>query len=122
MLEVGSMEAPRSRPFIFFPFFLTLVFFAFAAVAPPADTSEKLRLEVDAAVARVKPSLVRILVVSTSYSDGREIKSQAVGSGAIITREGHIVTNHHVAGRAVRIICTLADREEIEAELMGTDP
>jgi len=76
---------------------------------------------VDAAVARMTPALVRIRVVSTSYSEGREIKSQAVGSGAIITKEGHIMSNHHVAGRAVRIFCTLADREEIEAELIGSD-
>src|SRR6058998_2480372 len=88
----------------------------------PANVPGHLRPTVEAAVARVKPSLVRIRVVSTSYSEGREIKSQAVGSGAIITKEGHIVSNHHVAGRAVRIFCTLADREEIEAELVGTDP
>jgi len=81
-----------------------------------------LRPTVEAAVARVKPSLVRIRVVSTSYSEGREIKSQAVGSGAIITKEGHIISNHHVAGRAVRIFCTMVDREEVEAELIGTDP
>jgi serine protease Do len=87
-----------------------------------SDVPDHLRPTVEAAVARVKPSLVRIRVVSTSYSEGREIKSQAVGSGAIITKEGHIVSNHHVAGRAVRIFCTLVDREEIEAELIGTDP
>src|SRR6059036_3100424 len=88
----------------------------------PANVPGHLRPTVEAAVARVKPALVRILVVSTSYSDGREVKSQAVGSGAIITKEGHVVSNHHVAGRAVRIFCTLSDREEIEAELIGTDP
>lgn len=81
-----------------------------------------MRPAVDAAIARVAPALVRIRVVSTSYSEGREVKSQAVGSGAIITKEGHVISNHHVAGRAVRIFCTLSDREEIEAELIGTDP
>jgi serine protease Do len=70
----------------------------------------------------MRSALVRILVVSTTYSEGREIKAQSAGSGAIITREGHVISNHHVAGRAVRIVCTLADREEIEAELVGTDP
>jgi serine protease Do len=77
---------------------------------------------VDAAIDRMRPSLVRIRVVFTEYREGREMKAQAVGSGAIITREGHIVTNHHVAGHAVRMICTLWNREEIEAELVGTDP
>lgn len=102
--------------------FLLLTWWITGAEAAPAETTGALRPAVDAAILRVKPSLVRILVVSTSYSDGREIKSQAVGSGAIITKEGHLITNHHVAGRAVRIFCTLADREEMEAELVGTDP
>jgi serine protease Do len=97
-----------------------------SSAAPSTEEATKLpthlRPTVEAAVARVKPGLVRIRVVSTSYSEGREIKSQAVGSGAIITKEGHIISNHHVAGRAVRIFCTLVDREEVEAELIGTDP
>ena len=81
-----------------------------------------LRSQIDSAIAKVKPALVRIRVVSTDYSEGREVKMQAVGSGAIITRDGYLITNHHVAGHAARIFCTLWNREEIEAELVGTDP
>jgi len=60
--------------------------------------------------------------VSTDYSEGREVKTQAVGSGAIITKDGYLITNHHVAGHATRMFCTLWNREEVEAELVGTDP
>ena len=77
---------------------------------------------VHAALSRVAPSLVRIHVVSIDHEDGREIKREASGSGTIITPEGHIVTNHHVAGKTRAIVCTLASREEIPAELVGTDP
>jgi serine protease Do len=77
---------------------------------------------VEAALAKVAPSLVRIHVVSIEYQDGRELKREASGSGTIITPEGHVVTNHHVAGRTRSITCTLANREEIPAELVGTDP
>jgi len=80
-----------------------------------------LRPQIDSAIAKVKPALVRIRVVSTEYSEGREVKVQAVGSGAIITRDGYLITNHHVAGHAARIFCTLWNREEVEAELVGTD-
>lgn len=85
--------------------------------APP-----ELQPQIDSAIAKVKPALVRIRVVATDYSEGRETKAQEVGSGAIITRDGYLVTNHHVAGHAVRMFCTLWNREEIEAELIGTDP
>jgi serine protease Do len=93
---------------------------------PAASRSEaqnkQFRAAVDSAIERVRPALVRIHVVSTDYREGREIKSQSVGSGAIITRDGKLITNHHVAGHGARMICTLWNREEIEAELVGTDP
>ncbi len=96
----------------------------FSAGEVPAGQAiaSNVRPLVEKAIARMRPSLVRIQVVFTEYRDGRELKMEAVGSGAIISKEGHIITNHHVAGHAVRIICTLWNREEIEAELVGTDP
>src|SRR5215203_1913058 len=83
----------------------------------PADSAA-----VYAALSKVAPSLVRIHVVSIDYQDGRELKREASGSGTIITPEGHVVTNHHVAGKTKSIVCTLSTREEIPAELVGTDP
>jgi serine protease Do len=107
----------------------TLALLLFGAIAvslnaqpAPDELTADLRRAVDAAVSQVSPALVRLQVVSTQYFEGREVKYQSVGSGVIITPEGHLVTNHHVAGHAVRIICTLANREEIEADLIGSDP
>ncbi|HEY3488952.1 MAG TPA: PDZ domain-containing protein [Candidatus Deferrimicrobiaceae bacterium] len=76
---------------------------------------------VEAAIARVKPALVRIHVVAVSQRGGREVKFESFGSGAIISPEGHVVTNHHVAGNARQIFCTLSSREEVEADLVATD-
>ena len=89
------------------------------AVSPPSAEDAA---AVEAALAKVGPSLVRIHVVSIDYQDGRELKREASGSGTIISAEGHVVTNHHVAGKTRAIRCTLASREEIPAELVGTDP
>ena len=86
------------------------------------EVPANVRAAVDAAISRMRPALVRIHVVSTEYREGREIKMQAVGSGAIISKDGYLVTNHHVAGHGARMVCTLWNREEIEAELVGTDP
>ncbi|HOZ46760.1 MAG TPA: PDZ domain-containing protein [Candidatus Hydrogenedentes bacterium] len=86
------------------------------------ELPEALRVSVEQAAARVKPSLVRIHVVYTDYSDGRELKNESVGSGTVITKEGHVLTNHHVAGHATRLLCTFSNKEEFEAELVGTDP
>ncbi len=99
-----------------------LIFTSTAASAFAQSTDGDHTTVVEAALAKVSPSLVRIHVVSIEYQDGRELKREAAGSGTIITPEGHVLTNHHVAGRTRSIVCTLANREEIPADLVGTDP
>jgi serine protease Do len=94
---------------------------AFDSRAKEPAIPAAVRSQVDTAIGRVKPALVRIRVVSTAYNEGREVKTQSVGSGAIITKDGYLITNHHVAGHATRMFCTLWNREEVEAELVGTD-
>lgn len=77
--------------------------------------------KVEAAVRSVYPALVRIHVVSEEGGSGRMQKGRGSGSGTIISPDGLILTNHHVAGRATRITVRLADRQEIRATLVGTD-
>lgn len=43
------------------------------------------------------------------------------GSGVIISKEGHIVTNNHVIDNASNITVTLKDGQNYKAELIGTD-
>jgi serine protease Do len=78
--------------------------------------------QVEAAVQAVYPALVRIHVVAEDGGDGRMQKRRASGSGTIISPDGYILTNHHVAGRATRITVRLADRQELRATLVGSDP
>jgi len=98
---------------------LILLPFAIAAAGARLRAAET---SLPPGVAAVRPALVRILVATANYDDGREGKSEEAGSGVIITPRGDIVTNHHVAGQSKRLICTLADRREVEADLVGTDP
>jgi len=77
--------------------------------------------QVEAAVRAVYPALVRIHVVYEEGGGGRMQKGRASGSGTIISADGHILTNHHVAGHATRITVRLADRQELRATLVGSD-
>ena len=70
----------------------------------------------------VYPAIVRIEVVSEKGSGGRMMKSRSTGSGVIISKNGLVVTNHHVAGKATRLTCRLHDGEELSADLLGADP
>lgn len=92
------------------------------ALPGPVFSQAADRAAMDRAIAAVYPSLVRISVVAVEHEEGREIKMEASGSGTIISPDGFVVTNHHVAGRTRRIICTLPTREEVPADLIGTDP
>jgi serine protease Do len=88
---------------------------------PAAARDAALRERIQRAVDRVYPTLVRIDVVMESGGSGRMQKARGSGSGAIITADGYIVTNHHVAGRGSRITVRLTNREELPAKLVGTD-
>ncbi len=49
----------------------------------------------------------------------QEIKG--LGSGFIISSDGYILTNDHVAGNAKEITVTLTNKEKYKAQLVGTD-
>ena len=79
-------------------------------------------IDIERAIARVFPAIVRLDVVIERAADGRMRKERGFGSGVIIRPDGYLITNHHVAGRARRIRCRLATGEEIEGRIVGTDP
>ncbi len=51
-----------------------------------------------------------------------DVITEGEGSGAIIDKQGHIVTNHHVIEDARSISVTLFDGTAYEAQLVGVDP
>lgn len=104
------------------PFTVPGFFCAHAAEAAPEAFRDELQETIREARDRVFPALVSIRVLTVDYRGGREIKGQSVGSGTIITAEGHVLTNQHVIDGGRTFLCTLSDKREIPATLLGEDP
>lgn len=62
---------------------------------------------------------------SSPFGGGRvqtqKYQIKALGSGFIISDDGYILTNDHVAGNATKIIVTTTDGSQYDARLIGTD-
>ena len=46
---------------------------------------------------------------------------RSLGSGFLISSDGYIVTNDHVAGGATKVVVTLTDGTKHDAKIVGTD-
>ncbi|MGA7103989.1 MAG: DegQ family serine endoprotease [Candidatus Deferrimicrobiaceae bacterium] len=51
----------------------------------------------------------------------QEQKRRSLGSGFIVSDDGYILTNNHVVEKADEITVTLLDKQELQAEVVGTD-
>lgn len=48
-------------------------------------------------------------------------ETNSLGSGFVISKDGYILTNHHVVNNASEIVVKLKDRRELVAKLVGSD-
>jgi S1-C subfamily serine protease len=102
---------------------------ALAAAAPASDANG---LSVSEIYARAAPGVVQI--TSTSAPAGEEPPlvlpfdqlppepQQALGSGFVIDKTGHIVTNYHVIEGADRIEVSFSNQDTLAATVVGSDP
>ncbi len=104
-----------------------------------AETSETILVSranaITKAVAEVSPAVVTITVTSVQrqpvfedpffdlfFNPGAEREYTSVGSGFLISEDGFLVTNEHVAGRSASTYSvSLANGERYEATLVGAD-
>lgn len=87
-----------------------------AASVVPVSSASKTNPDWNAVTAAVTPSVVSITVAAGS--------SGGEGSGVVLDKEGHILTNHHVvsgAGDDATITVTLSDGKTYRASIAGKD-
>ncbi len=81
-------------------------------------------------VEKVAPAVVNIAAESIvrevdpffgPFLGGRARRAQSLGSGLIVDPNGIVVTNAHVIEGASRIVVTLLDGRELQAEVLGSD-
>jgi len=74
---------------------------------------------------RMGPGVVQItstIGASTSTDGQFQESSQALGSGFVLDKEGHIVTNYHVIDGATSIEVRFSNDDTLKATLVGSDP
>lgn len=93
-----------------------------SVVLSDEDGNEVDQLSLKDIVINVKDSVVEITtsVTKTSLFMGQYVTSGA-GSGVILSKEGLIVTNHHVINEADEISVRLSNGEEYDAKLIASD-
>ena len=52
----------------------------------------------------------------------RQRQRRSMGSGFVVSEDGYILTNNHVVEQTGKITVRFSDREEYQAEVVGTDP
>ena len=81
-------------------------------------------------VAAVVPSVVSITTSRAApaqdplelfFGKGQARGQNAQGSGVIVSKEGHILTNHHVIAGMEKIEVQLTDGRRVPAQMIGTD-
>jgi len=87
--------------------------------AADAEMLDAYSSAVTGVVAQVAPAVAHVRVESSARDRGKRAGS---GSGFIITPDGYMVTNSHVAGGGSEFEVTLPDGRVVAGEMVGDDP
>jgi S1-C subfamily serine protease len=95
------------------------------APSAPAGSEDRRPLDfptvIETAKERVFPALVFLRPVQEDLTGGEKRRVEVFGSGVVVSPDGYVVTNHHVAENARHIQCVLQTRRRVEATVVGLD-
>lgn len=97
-------------------------FYLIILITIPVWAQENFQTKILEAKNKVFPALVHIQPVKEFFSEGEKQKVQVTGSGVVISSDGYVVTNNHVAEKANFVKCMLSSKIEITAKVVGLDP
>lgn len=90
-----------------------------AEAAPSLDPEEEQNIAV---YKKALPSVVNITSTQVAYDFFYQpVPEQGQGSGFIIDKQGHILTNNHVVEGAQSVEVTLSNKKKYKATVLGTD-
>src|ERR1700736_3695093 len=90
-----------------------------ADAAPAYDTEEQQNIAV---YKKALPSVVNILSTAVSFDFFYgPVPQQGQGSGFILDKQGHILTNNHVIDNAQKVEVTLSDKHKYKATVVSVD-
>ena len=90
-----------------------------AQAAPAFDTEEQQNIGV---YRKALPSVVNITSRAVAFDFfNRPVPQQGQGSGFVLDKQGHILTNNHVIDNAQSVEVTLSDKHKYKAEVVGID-
>ena len=69
----------------------------------------------------VMPAVVHVKPIKELYLGGEKKKVPVTGSGVIVSPDGYVITNSHVASKARSVKCTLYTKEDVRADVVGVD-
>jgi serine protease Do len=76
---------------------------------------------INAAKRKVFPVIVYLKPIQETFEAGAQAEREIIGTGVVISPDGYVVTNYHVARKATRIRAVLANEKQVTVSLVGED-
>jgi S1-C subfamily serine protease len=82
---------------------------------PPLQPAPTRGLSAEAVYKRAAPGVVQVTATSAARGEG-------LGSGFVVDKAGHIITNYHVVQGASKVVVSFSGQDQLPSTVVGVDP